>query len=262
MTSIKVNNVWKEYGSQVVLEQINFTTEPHAFLMLVGPSGCGKSTFLKILLSQEKATRGVVTIGEHDLPDSPDASRGVVFQKYSVFPHLTVLENVLVGLEFAGSPVSGRLSGKNKRAARELSLHYLEAVGLGASIKKYPHQLSGGMQQRLAVAQAIVKKPEVLLLDEPFGALDPGIRHEIQDVMLELWAHEKMTIVMVTHDLQEAFYLGTRVMVFDRERNREEEKERYGATIVLDLEVNGDDLKSQLLQAEKILNLDHERMRF
>ena len=223
-----------EYGDQIVLERISFDVAPHSFVALVGPSGCGKSTFLRLLLSQEKATRGDILINGEVLPVNPEPDRGVVFQKYSVFPHLTALENVMLGLEFERGGISGRLHGRAKRRAREEAMHYLKGVGLAASASKFPSALSGGMQQRLAIAQALIKKPRILLLDEPFGALDPGIRSEVHDLMLRLWWETKMTVFMVTHDLREAFYLGTRVIAFDRLRKREEELERYGATIAFD----------------------------
>ena len=234
MTEVNVRNIWMEYDGQVVLERINFDVEPHSFVSLVGPSGCGKSTFLRLLLSQEKATRGEILVDGETLPPNPEADRGVVFQKYSVFPHLSALGNVMIGLEFERGGFSGRLHGRAKRRAREEAMHYLEGVGLAASASKYPAALSGGMQQRLAIAQALIKKPRILLLDEPFGALDPGIRSEIHDLMLRLWWETKMTVFMVTHDLREAFYLGTRVIAFDRMRKGEEEQERYGATIIFD----------------------------
>lgn len=234
MTAVSVRNLWMEYGNQIVLERIDFDVAPHSFVSLVGPSGCGKSTFLRLLLSQERATRGEILVDGAPLAPNPEPERGVVFQKYSVFPHLTALDNVMLGLEFERGGVSGRLHGRARRRAREEAMEYLEGVGLGDAASKYPSALSGGMQQRLAIAQALIKKPRILLLDEPFGALDPGIRSEVHDLMLRLWWETKMTVFMVTHDLREAFYLGTRVIAFDRVRKREEELERYGATIAFD----------------------------
>ena len=237
MTAVSVKNVWKEYDGRIVLEHVSLEVEPHSFVSLVGPSGCGKSTFLRMLLSAETPTRGTILIDGEALPEEPTADRGVVFQRYSVFPHLTVLENVVVGLEFAGAPLTGRFFGKARRKAREDATEILTAVGLGDFLSLYPTQLSGGMQQRLAIAQALIKRPKILLLDEPFGALDPGIRAEIHVLMLKLWRETKMTVFMVTHDLSEAFHLGTRVIAFDRPRNRPEERDRYGATITHDLAV-------------------------
>ena len=238
MTRVTVENVWKNYGKQTVLERISFETAPQSFISLVGPSGCGKSTFLKMLLGEESPTRGRILIDGEPLQAEPSPDRGVVFQKYSVFPHLTALQNVTLGLELGESPVLGRLFGKRKRIARETARDMLKSVCLEAAENKYPAELSGGMQQRLAIAQALVKRPKLLLLDEPFGALDPGIRAEVHEILLALWRETGMTIFMVTHDLSEAFKLGTRVIAFDRRRKRPEELEAYGATITFDLPVH------------------------
>jgi NitT/TauT family transport system ATP-binding protein len=237
MSAIKVQNVWKEFDDQIVLENISFEIEPRAFLALVGPSGCGKTTFLRMLLGDEKPTRGVITLDGAPLQAEPDADRGVVFQRYSVFPHLTVLGNVALGPELEASPLLGRLFGARKREVEAAGRKLLESVGLGGAEDKYPTALSGGMQQRLALAQALMRRPKVLLLDEPFGALDPGIRSEMHDLMRRLWNETDLTVVMVTHDLSEAFRLATRVIAFERRRNRPEERERYGATIEKDIEV-------------------------
>ncbi|HBF32768.1 ATP-binding cassette domain-containing protein, partial [Rhizobium sp.] len=157
--------------------------------------------------------------------------------RYSVFPHLTVLGNVLLGAELQASKLSGRLFGTARRKAVEEARAMIDAVGLSGSERKYPAQLSGGMQQRLALAQALMMKPKVLLLDEPFGALDPGIRAEIHVLMKKLWHEAPMTVVMVTHDMREAFTLASRVVAFERPRDRPEEKLRYGATIAKDITI-------------------------
>lgn len=245
MTRVVVENLWKVYGDQTVLENINFEVAPGSFISLVGPSGCGKSTFLRMMLGDEAPTRGRILIDGEVLEDEPSPDRGVVFQKYSVFPHLTALQNVMLGLELAQSPVLGRLFGRKRRSARVAAIEMLQSVGLSHAVNKYPAELSGGMQQRLAIAQALIKKPKILLLDEPFGALDPGIRAEVHEIMLRLWREEKMTIFMVTHDLSEAFKLGTRVIAFDRVRTRPEEMKAYGATITFDLKVDGKSISPQ-----------------
>jgi NitT/TauT family transport system ATP-binding protein len=237
MTTVSFQNVWKEYDGRVVLEKLSLDIVPHAFVALVGPSGCGKTTFLRMLLSEETPTRGRILVDGEPLPQEPTIDRGVVFQRYSVFPHLTVLENVVLGKEFAGSKFLGTLYGKARRDAVAEASALLEEVGLSASLDKYPAQLSGGMQQRLALAQALMTRPKILLLDEPFGALDPGIRGDIHELMLRLWRETQMTVVMVTHDLSEAFRLGTRVLVFERKANSELQPERFGATITQDLDV-------------------------
>ncbi len=234
---VSVRNLWKEYTGQVVIENLSFDVPARSFVSLVGPSGCGKSTFLRMLLGVEAPTRGTITIDGQPLVIEPSPERGVVFQRYSVFPHLTVLENVMLGLEFARAPFLGRLFGAARKQARDEAAAMLEAVGLGSTFDKYPSDLSGGMQQRLALAQALVKKPKILLLDEPFGALDPGIRADIHELMLTLWRGSQMTVFMVTHDLSEAFKLGTRVLAIDRVRKRPEELAVYGATITFDLDL-------------------------
>lgn len=237
MSAVEVKDVWKIYGEQTVLERINMSVEAGAFISLVGPSGCGKSTFLRMILGEEAPSRGQILVDGKPLVAEPSPERGVVFQKYSVFPHMTALQNVMVGLEFAESAFLGRLMGAKRKAAREKATDLLKSVGLGHAMEKYPSELSGGMQQRLALAQAFIKRPKILLLDEPFGALDPGIRSDIHELMLTLWRETGMTVFMVTHDLSEAFKLGTRVIAFDRRRDRPEEALAYGAEITFDITV-------------------------
>ncbi|EKG30764.1 ABC transporter ATP-binding protein [Pseudomonas syringae pv. theae] len=240
MSFICVRNVWQQYDDQVVLEGLNLDVAEGEFCTLVGASGCGKSTFLRLLLGQETPSRGLITLDGEALRDEPDASRGVVFQRYSVFPHLSVLDNVALGLELPRASWSGRLFGRAKREAREQAAQLLGKVGLGHALDKYPTQLSGGMQQRLAIAQALIMKPRVLLLDEPFGALDPGIRKDMHHLLLELWRETKLTVFMVTHDLSEGFNLGTRLLVFDKVRHDPHEPGAYGARITYDIPLNSE----------------------
>jgi NitT/TauT family transport system ATP-binding protein len=235
MSALIVRQMWKEYGDHVVLERVNLHVAGREFCAIVGASGCGKTTFLRMLLGEEQPTRGEILLDGKPLAGEPGPDRGVVFQRYSVFPHLTVLENVMLGLEFEGSALLGRLFGARRRRAAEEALHYLDAVGLAAARDKYPAALSGGMQQRLALAQALVKKPGVLLLDEPFGALDPGTRKDMQALVMRLWSEHPMTVFMVTHDLAEGFALATRLLVFDKVRHDPHEPDAYGATITYDL---------------------------
>jgi len=157
-----------------------------------------------------------------------------VFQRYSVFPHLNAIENVLFGLDCEGSRFGGRLWGQKRRAARETAEAMLVQVGLGAALEVYPAQLSGGMQQRLAIAQALVMRPRILLLDEPFGALDPGVRLDMHGLITSLWREHQLTILMVTHDIKEAFKLGTRVLAFDKRRHDPQAPNRYGSVVVYD----------------------------
>lgn len=241
MSFITVEKLWKEYDDLVVLENLSLTVEQGEFCTLVGASGCGKSTFLKMLLGQERATRGALKLEGETFPAEPDRNRGIVFQRYSVFPHLTVRQNVLMGLELEQKPLLGKLLGGARKAALEQVDAMLEAVGLSHAAHKWPHELSGGMQQRLAIAQSLIMKPRVLLLDEPFGALDPGIRADMHELLLKLWQETGTTIFMVTHDLKEGFYLGTRLLVFDKVRHDPHQPGAYGATITYDLPIGKTD---------------------
>ncbi len=235
MTRITLDNLWKEYGDQVVLERINLDIQGPEFCTVVGASGCGKTTFLRMLLGEEGPTRGKLLLDGEPLPDEPGPDRGIVFQRYSVFPHLSVVENVMLGLEFTRSPLLGRLFGHARRQARSLAEDTLASVGLFEHRDKYPSALSGGMQQRLAIAQSLVMRPKILLLDEPFGALDPGIRADMHELVLSLWRQTDMTVIMITHDIQEAFKLGTRVLVFDKVRLDPQAPGAFGATITYDI---------------------------
>lgn len=236
-TLLEVRQLRKEYGATVVLEKLNLTVAEGEFCTLVGTSGCGKTTFLRMLLGEETPTRGSLLLDGQPLPAEPGPDRGIVFQRYSVFPHLSVLDNVALGLELARSRVLGRLFGSAKRQARDEAAAMLAQVGLGHALQRYPSELSGGMQQRVAIAQALIKKPRILLLDEPFGALDPGIRADMHQLVLRLWKESGVTIFMVTHDLKEGFYLGTRLLVFDKLRLDPQAPGRYGATITYDLPI-------------------------
>jgi NitT/TauT family transport system ATP-binding protein len=235
MAAITVKRLWKEYGRQVVLENLNFTIADHEFVTIVGASGCGKTTFLRMLLGVEKPSRGELLIDGQPMAAEPGPERGIVFQRYSLFPHLTVLQNLMLGLEFQGSPFIGRLFGAKRRAAIDKARALLESIGLDAARDKFPSQLSGGMQQRLSIAQSVIREPKVLLLDEPFGALDPGITADMHEIVLRLWELNRMTIFMITHDLKESFQLGTRVLVFDKPRIDPQAPEAYGATVTYDL---------------------------
>ncbi|MCR9059158.1 MAG: ATP-binding cassette domain-containing protein [Rhodobacteraceae bacterium] len=232
---LSVQGVAKYYDGLPVLERVNLDVEKGAFCTIVGASGCGKSTFLRMLLSQERPTRGEIFLDGIALPEEPTPDRGIVFQKYSVFPHLSVAENLIIARELEEAPLTGILFGSSRRSAFSDIGDLLEQIGLSGAANKYPAQLSGGMQQRLAIAQSLVKRPSILLLDEPFGALDPGIRLDMHELLLGLWRDLDMTIFMVTHDIHEAFKLGTRLLVFDKIRHDPQAPEAFGATITYDL---------------------------
>ncbi|MDB5439860.1 MAG: transporter related [Caulobacteraceae bacterium] len=237
MALLSFRQVWVEYGDKIVLEKVDLDLAQGSFVSIVGPSGAGKSTFLRLALGQEAPSRGAVYLDGERLTAEPGPDRGVVFQRYSVFPHLSALDNVVFGLDCAGSPLFGRLFGKRRAAAREQAAAMLEAVGLTDALNLHPAQLSGGMQQRLAIAQALIKRPRILLLDEPFGALDPGVRLDMHVLITQLWREHGLTVMMVTHDIKEAFKLGTRVLAFDKRRRDPQAPHRYGATAVYDFPV-------------------------
>lgn len=237
MNNIEFKNVWKEYGDNVVLENLKIEVKAGDFITLVGASGCGKTTFLKMLLGTETPSRGQILLDGKPISDEPDADRGIVFQRYSVYPHLNVLENVMLGLELKASPLIGRTFGAKRKAIKEKAAEMLELVGLSHAMDKYPTALSGGMQQRLAIAQALVMEPKVLLLDEPFGALDPGIRSDMHALILDIWKKTGLTVFMITHDLSEGFYLGTRLFVFDKLRHDPDNPNRFGASVTFDIPV-------------------------
>jgi sulfonate transport system ATP-binding protein len=184
------------------LQNVNLTVESGEFLSIVGASGCGKSTLLRLIVGLEKGCRGKILVGD-DQVFGPGVNRGMVFQESRLFPWLTVEQNVAFGLR-DGVPTAE----KNRIVGEHLAL-----VGLNGFAKAHPYQLSGGMQQRVSIARALVNQPQILLLDEPFGALDALTRITMQQEILRIWETEKTTMILVTHDIDEAIYLGDRVVV-------------------------------------------------
>jgi len=237
---LSLQNIWVEYGDKIVLERVTLDIEAGSFVSIIGPSGAGKSSLLRVVLGQEVPTRGTILLDGTPLTPQCGPDRGVVFQRYSVFPHLSALRNTVFGLECQQAPLSARLFGSARRAASDEAIAMLNAVGLGDSVDLYPAQMSGGMQQRLAIAQALIKRPRILLLDEPFGALDPGIRTDMHALITRLWRDYALTIIMVTHDIREAFTLGTRVLALDKRRHDPHAPHRFGATAVYDLALRKD----------------------
>lgn len=237
---LSLQHVWVEYEDKIVLEDVDLDIAAGSFVSIVGPSGAGKSSLLRVILGQERPTRGRILLDGTPLSPECGPDRGVVFQRYSVFPHLSALRNTVFGLECAKAPLTARLFGSSGKAATAQAAEMLEAVGLGDSLHLYPAQMSGGMQQRLAIAQALIKRPRILLLDEPFGALDPGIRADMHALIRQLWRDYALTIIMVTHDIREAFTLGTRVLALDKRRHDPHAPNRFGATAVYDLALRKD----------------------
>jgi NitT/TauT family transport system ATP-binding protein len=207
-----IEDLYKRYGSKLVLDNIDLAVDKGELCTLVGPSGCGKSTLLRILVGEERQSEGRVLLDGRRV-GSPDQRRGIVFQRYSLFPHLSVLDNVTLGLRLGGRPGS---QGLSRMEIVEEAYGYLERVRLEAHGQKYPHELSGGMQQRVAIAQSLIMKPKLLLMDEPFGALDPDTREDLQLFLIELWEEQRMTVFFITHDLEEAAFLGTRLLVLSQ----------------------------------------------
>jgi NitT/TauT family transport system ATP-binding protein len=209
---LHIEDLYKSYGPKRVLDNIDLKVARGELCTVVGPSGCGKSTLLRQILGEELPDSGRVEL-EGVPVGFPDPRRGIVFQRYSLFPHLSVLENVLLGYRLQTSYL-GWL--RRRRTCRDEAMHYLERTRLAAHASKYPHELSGGMQQRVALAQSLIVKPQILMMDEPFGALDPDTREQMQLFLLELWETHRMTVFFVTHDLEEAVYLGTRILVLSQ----------------------------------------------
>jgi NitT/TauT family transport system ATP-binding protein len=235
MATVSVRNVWMQYGAHVVLENLRLEVANNEFVTIVGASGCGKTTFLRLLLGTEQPSRGQILIDGKPIRPEPDPQRGIVLQRYSLFPHLTVMGNLLFGLEMQRSRLLGRLFGAARRQAMQRATAMLETVGLAAARDRYPAQLSGGMQQRLSIAQAVICEPRILLLDEPFGALDPGLTADMHELILKLWRDNGMTIFMISHDIQESFKLGTRLLTFDKLRHDPQAPEAYGASVTYDI---------------------------
>ncbi|MBI4354625.1 MAG: ABC transporter ATP-binding protein [Candidatus Omnitrophica bacterium] len=204
---VELKHVFKSFSHNSstleVLEDINLTVEEGEFVCLLGPSGCGKSTIIHLIAGLERPTSGNILVAGRPV-DGPDPSRTVVFQEAALFPWLSVLGNVEFGLRMAGIPPI-------KRRAR--ALEYIRLVHLSKFIHAYPHQLSGGMKQRAAIARALALQPAILLLDEPFAALDAQTRSVLQNELMEIWELARPTILFVTHNVREATGLADRVYV-------------------------------------------------
>jgi NitT/TauT family transport system ATP-binding protein len=204
---LEVRNLYKKFksptGEVTALRDVNLQIHRREFVCVIGPSGCGKSTLARILAGLEPHTSGEVLL-DGEPAGGPCPSRGMVFQGYTLFPWLSVKKNVMFGLEMANL---GKL-----QAERE-AMQWLDLVGLTRFAESYPHQLSGGMKQRVAIARALATRPRILLMDEPFGALDAQTRARMQAHLIEIWKNIDITVVFITHDLDEAIYLADRILV-------------------------------------------------
>ena len=198
-----VKNLSKQFGDKTVLEDINFSMQSGEFVTFVGSSGCGKSTLLRLIAGLDHPSSGTVHV-DGSTVQGPGPDRGMVFQKYSLYPWLNAADNVSFGM---------RLQGMTSHDVRDRTAYFLEVVGLQDAARKLPRELSGGMQQRVAIARTLATNPKVLLLDEPFGALDLQIREAMQDFLLQLWQRTGLTVLLITHDVEEALVLAQRVHV-------------------------------------------------
>ncbi len=204
---LEVNDLGKRYrspqGECVALDGIRFRTHRREFVCVIGPSGCGKSTLIRILAGLDTQSSGEVLLDGKPV-HGPGADRGMVFQGYTLFPWLSVKRNVMFGL---------RMNGSSRGEAEREALQWLDLVGLTKFAEVYPHQLSGGMKQRVAIARALANRPRILLMDEPFGALDAQTRAKMQSHLLDIWRNIDITILFITHDLDEAILLADRILV-------------------------------------------------
>jgi NitT/TauT family transport system ATP-binding protein len=204
---LEVKALCKEFdtpqGKVSALKNINFKTHRREFVTVIGPSGCGKSTLIRTLAGLESQSSGEVLLDGRAV-NGPGPDRGMVFQGYTLFPWLTVKKNVMFGLE---------RSGRGRITAEEEARSWINLVGLSKFENSYPHQLSGGMKQRVAIARALANQPRILLMDEPFGALDAQTRARMQAYLLEIWKNIDITVLFITHDLDEAIFLADRILV-------------------------------------------------
>ncbi len=193
-------------GRIQVLDDIHCHVPESRFVSIVGPSGCGKTTLLRIIAGLEQPSRGNMLLDGHDILTRLDRV-GLVFQEYALFPWRTTLENVELGLEIMDIP---------KKARRSAAMKYIHSFGLRGFENRYPHELSGGMQQRVAIARTLITDPQLVLMDEPFGSLDSQTRNNLQSFLLGLWREQRVTVIFVTHNVDEAVFLSDEVLVFSK----------------------------------------------
>ena len=214
MSILHIHEVSKTFRSQgqdtQALLATSLSVAENDFITILGPSGCGKSTLLRMVAGLDVPTTGHIELDGHTVTE-PGADRGMVFQSYTLFPWLTVLQNVCFGLREKGLPVA-----EQEAIARQ----FLQQVGLQDFAQHFPKQLSGGMQQRTALARALANNPRILLMDEPFGALDHQTRELMQELLQDIWQSQRKTVMFVTHDIDEAIFMGNRVVVMSARPGR------------------------------------------
>lgn len=207
---IHIDNVSKSFGDLNVLSNVDINVKKGEFVVLLGASGCGKSTLLNLIAGFDRPTTGKVVVNDREVTDV-DPHSGMVFQQYALFPWMTVLENVAFGL---------KLRGMGKRERKQIAMKYVDMVGLKAFVDAYPKALSGGMRQRVSIARVLANDPDVILLDEPFAALDAMTRQVLQEQLVQIYEQSGKTIVFITHSIDEALLLATRVIVLGAKPGR------------------------------------------
>jgi ABC-type nitrate/sulfonate/bicarbonate transport system ATPase subunit len=207
---LRIRGVERRFDKTLALSATDLDVAENDFITILGPSGCGKSTLLRIVAGLDRQTAGEVLLGGQRI-DGPGADRGMVFQSYTLFPWLTVRDNVCFGLRERGLPREQQL---------DIANGFLQKVGLKGFEHHYPKQLSGGMQQRTAIARALANDPRILLMDEPFGALDHQTREQMQELLLGIWEQQKKTVLFVTHDIDESVFMASRVVVMSARPGR------------------------------------------
>lgn len=207
MSILSINNVWKVFpmdkGELVAIKEFDLEVQEGEFICLLGPSGCGKTTLLRMVAGLEGRSKGSIKLKEHEIA-GPGSDRGMVFQDFGLFPWRTVRKNVEFGLEIKGVERSER---------SKISQKFIDLVGLKGFETSHPNELSGGMKQRVGIARALANDPAILLMDEPFGALDAQTRNQMQKELLRIWQETKKTVIFVTHSVDEAVYLADRIVV-------------------------------------------------
>ncbi len=243
IAKLAVQQVGKDYQvgdhSVTVLDRVNLQIQPRELVCLVGTSGCGKSTLLNIIAGLTAPSTGSVYVDGQLVTGRPGSDRGMVFQSYTLYPWLTVAQNIAFGLQLRQIP---------KAQQRQQVQYFLDVVGLPDAANAYPQQLSGGMKQRVAIARALANEPAVLLMDEPFGALDAQTKEQMQQFLLKLWEKTHVTILMITHDVGEAIYLAQRVYVMRSRPGRIHQEIKVNLPENRELEIK---LSSQFTQIER-----------